>query len=103
MFTWLTNCYQCHSHDFLYINLAAWNNDCNENDNYFLCWLIINKPQPNLYSGNTYLNHEGVLWIDVPLYVYMIYMYEEIHNNNKFIQYYHFVRLLPIKITIINS
>ena len=25
------------------------------------------------------------------------------NNNNKFIQYYHFVQVLPIKITIINS
>ena len=25
------------------------------------------------------------------------------YNNNKFIQYYHFVQVLPIKITIINS
>ena len=25
------------------------------------------------------------------------------NNNNKFIQYYHFVQVLPIEITIINS
>ena len=29
---------------------------------------IINKPQPNLHSGDTYLGHEGVPWIEVPLY-----------------------------------
>ena len=39
-----------------------------------LCWLIINKPQPNLHSGDTSihgklasLSLEGVPWIDVPL------------------------------------
>ena len=25
------------------------------------CWLIITKPQPNFHSGDTCLDHEGVL------------------------------------------
>ena len=31
--------------------------------------IIINKPQPNLYSGDTCLSPEGVPWIKVPLYI----------------------------------
>ena len=33
-------------------------------------WLIINKPQPNFYSGDTFFGHEGVLWIEAPLYLH---------------------------------
>ena len=33
------------------------------------CWLIITKPQPNFHSGDTCLDHEGVLWIEGPLYL----------------------------------
>ena len=41
---------------FLYI--APWNNDCIRfrggiKAKYFICWLIIDKPQPNLHSGET--------------------------------------------------
>ena len=27
-------------------------------------WLIINKPQPNLHAGDTWLGPEGVPWIE---------------------------------------
>ena len=42
-------------------------------ETYFICWLIINKPQPNLHSGDTFFRDaypgpEGVPWIHVPRY-----------------------------------
>ena len=37
---------------------------------YFLCWSIINIPQPNLFKGDTYpgytcLGCKGISWIKV--------------------------------------
>ena len=48
-------------------------NDCRRfrgriKEKYFICWFIINKPQPNLLSGDTCLGPEGVPWIKGPLY-----------------------------------
>ena len=48
-------------------------NDCRRfrgriKEKYFICWFIINKPQPNLHSGDTCLGPEGVPWIKVPQY-----------------------------------
>ena len=45
--------------------LPVWNNNCNRFRSkiktiYFLCWLIINKPQPKLFSGDTFLGPESV-------------------------------------------
>ena len=37
-------------------------------EKYFICCFIINKPQPNLLSGDTCLGPEGVPWIKVPQY-----------------------------------
>ena len=58
---------------FLIHYLAAWNYNCSKfcgeiKEKYFICCLIINKPQPNLNLGDTFLGPEGVLWIEVPLY-----------------------------------
>ena len=40
-----------------------------EQKNVLFCWLIINKPQPKLYSGDTFPGPEGVPWIKVPQYL----------------------------------
>ena len=58
---------------FLIHYLAAWNNGCSRfrgrtKGILFICWLIINKLQPNIPSWNTCLGPEGVSWIEVPLY-----------------------------------
>ena len=58
---------------FLIYYLAAWNNGCSRfwgrtKGILFICWLIINKLQPNFHSWNTCLGPEGVPWIEVPLY-----------------------------------
>ena len=58
---------------FLIHYLAAWNNGCSRfrgrtKGILFICWLIINKLQPNVHSWNTCLGPEGVPWIEVPLY-----------------------------------
>ena len=58
---------------FLIHYLAAWNNGCSRfrgrtKGILFICWLIINKLQPNAHSWNTCLGPEGVPWIEVPLY-----------------------------------
>jgi len=37
-------------------------------ETYFICWLIINKPQSNLHSGDAYPGPKGVPWMDVPRY-----------------------------------
>ena len=57
----------------IHIYLAAWNNGCSRfrgrtKGILFICWLIINKLQPNLHSWDTCLGPEGVPWIEVPLY-----------------------------------
>ena len=54
--------------------LAVWNNDYSRcwgriEEKYLTCWLIINKPQPKLHSGDTYLGPEGVPSIKVPLHM----------------------------------
>ena len=43
--------------DFIHF-LAARNNDCGRlrsriKEKYVFCWLVINKPQPNLHLGDT--------------------------------------------------
>ena len=53
--------------------LVAWNNGCSRfrgrtKETLFICWLIINKLQPNLHSWDTCLGPECVPWIEVPLY-----------------------------------
>ena len=58
---------------FLIHYLAAWINGCSRfrgrtKGILFICWLIINKLQPNVRSWNTCLGPEGVPWIEVPLY-----------------------------------
>ena len=56
---------------FLHIVYLLEINNCSRSrdkikEKYFICWLIINKPQPNLhlelhlYSGDTFLGPEGV-------------------------------------------
>ena len=50
---------------FLIHYLAAWNYNCSKfcgeiKEKYFICCLIINKPQPNLNLGDTFLGPEGV-------------------------------------------
>ena len=51
-----------------------------------------------VYVGiHRYTGYTGYTW------VYRVYRVYNNNNNNKFIQYYHFVQVLPIKITIINS
>ena len=54
------------NHDFFIHYLNAWNNDCsgsipsqNKKKDVIFCWSIINKPQPNLYSGDTSI--QGIL------------------------------------------
>ena len=42
----------------------------NKRFKYFIFYLIVNKPQPNLHAGNTCLGSGGVPWIEGPLYVW---------------------------------
>ena len=55
------------NHDFVYVLiLFSCLNDCSRflrriKEKYFMCWLIIIKPQPDLHSkGNTCLGPKGV-------------------------------------------